>query len=253
MNQRKKQANPHQQDECSTSLIKFIAQAGICSRRKAEKIIRDGFVSVNGIVNINPWEIIHIEDNVYYQNTVIKREEKIYILLNKPGNVICSTHDPEGRKTVIDCISLSKQHIHKRLYHIGRLDRNSTGLIIITNDGDLTQQLAHPKYEITKIYAVTLDKPLHKNDLQKITHGLQLNDGFIKVDSIEEKKDAPENTFLITLHSGKNRIIRRIFEALNYKVNILDRIQYGPLVKAGLEQGDWRYLTTHELTMLFAL
>lgn len=228
-----------------SSLSKFVAHAGIASRRKVVDLIRQGLIKVNGKTIKEPGYKLHPNDKVTYQDQALKiAPQKIYILINKPKDYITTVADEKGRKTVMDLI---KDAIGQRLYPVGRLDRNTTGLLIVTNDGEFAQKLSHPRYGVQKTYAVTLNKILHKDDYEKIKEGLQLADGFIKVDAIQYAAKLPRNHIKVSLHSGKNRIVRRIFEHLDYDVIKLDRIEYAGLTKRGLLVGDWRYLTDDEV------
>lgn len=230
-----------------TQLNKFISTAGICSRRKAESLIKSGLVTVNNITVKDPGFRVSSVDLVKYKGKLIKAAEKIYILLNKPKNYITTVSDEKDRKTVLDLITLDTK---ERIYPVGRLDRATTGLLIITNDGEFSQKLAHPSSKVDKSYEIEIDKPLTPEDFAKIKAGLKLEDGFIKVGSIRYAGDK-KNILKITLHSGKNRIIRRIFEFLGYKVTKLDRYQYANLTKKNLAIGDWRFLTKSEVDKLY--
>ncbi|OQX80797.1 MAG: hypothetical protein B6D61_01520 [Bacteroidetes bacterium 4484_249] len=229
-------------------LNKFIANAGICSRREADKLIVSGVIKVNGKIVIELGTKISENDKVQYENETLRVENKYYVLLNKPKGYITTTDDPFDRKTVM---SLTKNACKERIYPVGRLDRNTTGLLLLTNDGDLAKKLTHPKYGIKKIYHVTLDKNLKRDDLNKILQGIKLEDGIIKVDNIaivqgnENKKEVG-----IELHSGKNRVIRRIFESLDYKVVKLDRVSFAGITKKDIPRGKWRFLTDKEVGFL---
>lgn len=227
-------------------LNKYIAHCGICSRRDAVEFIRQGKVKVNGELATEPGMKINDGDAVTVAGKkVLPNRNLTYILLNKPKGFITTTEDEKGRRTVMDLVSGADA---QRLYPIGRLDRNTTGLIILTNDGELSQKLSHPKYNIKKIYQVTLDKPITKPDFDKILAGVTLEDGLAPVDSLailEEK-----NELGIEIHSGKNRIVRRIFEHLGYQVEKLDRVMYAGLTKKNLPRGKWRLLTEREVILL---
>ena len=227
-------------------LNKYLANSGICSRRKADIIIKSGLVTVNNNIVKESYFKVSDTDIVKYNNKTVKIEKKIYIILNKPKNYITTVKDEQNRRTVLD---LLKPKIKERVYPIGRLDYDTTGLLLITNDGDFAQRLAHPSKLVKKTYIATLDKPLNKIDFEKIKLGIKLYDGFIKPDLIEYlKKDS--NIIKIAIHSGKNRILKRIFKNFGYKVKKLDRIEYGPLSKKGLSRGQWRYLTKKEIKSL---
>ncbi len=231
-----------------TSLSKFVAQAGIASRRKVVDLIRQGLIKVNGKVIKEPGHKLHAQDTITYHDQKLSiAQEKIYVLLNKPKDYITTVSDEKGRKTVMDLV---KRSIKERLYPVGRLDRDTTGLLLLTNDGDVAQKLAHPRYEVQKAYVATLNRILNKDDYEAIKEGLQLKDGFIKVDAIHYSSALPRNTIKVLLHSGKNRIVRRIFEHLGYDVVKLDRIEYAGLTKKGLSVGHWRYLTDDEVERL---
>ena len=230
------------------SLSKFVALAGIASRRKGVDLIRQGLIKVNGVIINEPGYKLQPKDRVTYHDQVLHVEQqKLYVLLNKPKDYITTVSDEKGRKTVMDLI---KNAIGQRLYPVGRLDRNTTGLLLLTNDGELAQKLSHPRYEVQKTYAVTLNRILNTDDYEKIKEGLQLEDGAIKVDTVQYAARLPRNNIKVTLHSGKNRIVRRIFEHLRYDVVKLDRIEYAGLTKKGLLLGDWRYLTDDEVERL---
>lgn len=232
----------------STSLSKFLAQAGVASRRKVVDLIRQGLIKVNGLIIKEPGYKLQPKDRVTYHDQLIKpTEEKIYVLLNKPKDYITTVSDEKGRKTVMDLI---KKAASQRLYPIGRLDRDTTGLLILTNDGNLAQKLSHPRYQISKTYAVTLNRILNKDDYSRIKEGLELSDGPIMIDAIQYNAKLPRNNVKVVLHSGKNRIVRRIFEHLGYDVLKLDRVEYAGLTKRGLLVGDWRYLTADEVESL---
>lgn len=233
--------------EESYRLNKFIAHCGVCSRRKAGDLVKAGEIKVNGRVEKNPAILVTESDEVFYEGKRISLEKKmVYLLLNKPKNVITSLSDEKGRKTVWDMVKDKSQGM--RLYPVGRLDMNTTGLLLITNDGDLTEKLSHPKYEIKKIYEIHLESELDKEDFEKIRSGLELEDGFIKVDKLSYL-DSREKLG-IEIHSGRNRIIRRIFEHLGYKVKRLDRVYYAGLTKKDLPRGWSRNLHKKEIIML---
>jgi len=228
-------------------LNQYIAHAGICSRRKADELILNGEISVNGTPVTSLGVKITPEDKVAYQGKIIQAEKKIYILLNKPKDFITTTDDPQERKTVMDLI---KDASHERIYPVGRLDRNTTGLLLFTNDGDIAAKLAHPSSNIQKLYHVTLNKTLKPGDLLKIQEGIELEDGFIQVDAISYVEGASHREIGVQIHSGKNRIVRRIFESMGYEVEKLDRSMYAGLTKKDLSKGKWRHLTGKELVEL---
>lgn len=229
-------------------LNKFVAQCGVCSRRKAAELVKNGEIKVNGLIEVNPGYVTVPKDKVYYLGKRLHLEiKKVYILMNKPKNVVTTVSDEKGRKTVMDIV---QKKVKERVYPVGRLDRNTTGLLLITNDGDLTKKLSHPSHKVTKIYNVELDRKLTEKDLQKIKKGLDLEDGKAIVDKVGYIPEKPKNLAFIELHSGRNRIIRRIFEALNYEVVRLDRIYYAGLTKKDLPRGWFRELKKQEIIML---
>ena len=234
--------------EESYRLNKYVSNAGICSRRKADELIAAGEVEVNGVVVAEPGYKTQPGDKVTYKGKTIKpQEQMIYILMNKPKGVITTMSDEKDRKTIMDIL---KGKVTARVYPVGRLDRETTGLLLITNDGDLTKKLSHPSHEVKKIYHITLNKALAESDFVKIKTGLTLEDGIIKVDGISYVKDAQANEIGITIHSGRNRIVRRIFESLGYEVTHLDRVYYGGLTKKDLPRSRIRFLTKQEIIML---
>jgi 23S rRNA pseudouridine2605 synthase len=229
-------------------LNKFMAHCGVCSRREAVELISAGKVKVNGSVVTEPGHKIEERDEVIYNGKkLFVTKNLVYILLNKPKDYITTTDDPQGRKTVLQLI---KQATTERVYPIGRLDRNTSGVLLLTNDGDLTQKLSHPSYEIKKIYEVKLDKPLTKNHFDKIVDGLTLEDGEILIDSLAYADTKDKSIIGIELHSGRNRIVRRIFEHLGYDVKGLDRVMYANLTKNNVERSKWRYLSEKEIRLL---
>ncbi len=229
-------------------LNKYIAHAGICSRRKAAELVKQGLIQVNGQTVTEPFYLVKKRDRVSYKGKLLKPEtKKIYILLNKPRGLITSSQDEKGRKTVMD---LFKNKIKERIYPVGRLDKDTTGLLLLTNDGKLAQKLAHPKHKVKKAYHAVLDRPLTKNDLMKIAQGLKLEDGIAQVDEIAYVEGKGKNEIGIVLHMGKNRIVRRIFENLGYQVKRLDRTFYANLTKKNLPRGRFRHLTPKEIVML---
>jgi 23S rRNA pseudouridine2605 synthase len=225
-------------------LNRFIANAGVCSRREADELIAQGFVKVNGQVITEMGYQVKPSDKVTYKGKLLKREKLVYILLNKPKNCITTTDDPEERHTVMEIV---KDACDERVYPVGRLDRNTTGLLLLTNDGDLAKKLSHPSSNIKKIYQVSLDKPITESDFYKIQEGFELEDGFIKPDALAL---LTPNTLGIELHSGRNRIVRRIFEHLGYSVEKLDRTMYAGLTKKDLPRGKWRFLSQKEVALL---
>ena len=228
-------------------LNKFLANAGVCSRREADEFITAGVVSVNGEVVTELGTKIKRGDEVKFHDQTVSIERKIYVLLNKPKDTVTTSDDPQARRTVMDLV---KGACNERIYPVGRLDRNTTGVLLLTNDGDLASKLTHPKYLKKKIYHVHLDKNLTKADMEQIAAGIQLDDGEIHADAISYASETDKSQVGIEIHSGKNRIVRRIFESLGYKVIKLDRVYFAGLTKKGLRRGDWRYLTEQEVNML---
>ncbi len=228
-------------------LNKFLANAGVCSRREADEFITAGVVSVNGEVVTELGTKIKRGDEVKFHDQTVSIERKIYVLLNKPKDTVTTSDDPQARRTVMDLV---KGACNERIYPVGRLDRNTTGVLLLTNDGDLASKLTHPKYLKKKIYHVHLDKNLTKADMEQIAAGIQLDDGEIRADAISYTDDFKKDDVGIEIHSGKNRIVRRIFESLGYKVMKLDRVYFAGLTKKGLRRGEWRYLTEQEVNFL---
>lgn len=232
----------------SMPLNKFVSHAGICSRRDAAELVRSGKVTVNGEPVTEPGFKVTGKDDVRVQGKKISATRSlVYILLNKPKDHITTTEDPQGRKTVMDIV---KSATSERVYPVGRLDRNTTGVLILTNDGELAQKLAHPSYEVRKIYEVTLDRPLIKKDFDTLMAGLTLDDGFIAPDSLAYADAKDRSVVGIEIHSGKNRIVRRMFEKLGYDVRNLDRVMYANLTKKNVERGKWRFLQDKEVRLL---
>ena len=229
-------------------LNKFVAHSGICSRRDAAELVKNGDVKVNDQVVIEPGTKISPSDIVTVKGKRITPSRNfVYILLNKPKDYITTLDDPEGRKTVLD---LLKQATKERIYPVGRLDRNTSGVLLLTNDGELAQTLSHPKHEIKKIYEVRLDKPLTKAHFEQLMNGLQLEDGPIVADSVGYVDTKDKSVIGIEIHSGRNRIVRRMFEFLGYDVRGLDRVMYAGLTKKNVQRGKWRFLTEKEIRIL---
>ena len=228
-------------------LNKFLANAGVCSRREADEFIQAGVVTVNGQVITELGTKILRTDEVKFHDQPVTIEKKVYVLLNKPKDYVTTSDDPQQRKTVMDLV---KNACPERIYPVGRLDRNTTGVLLLTNDGDLASKLTHPKYLKKKIYHVYLDKNVTAHDLQAIAEGIQLEDGEIKADDVQYADAVDKKQVGIEIHSGKNRIVRRIFESLGYRVVKLDRVQFAGLTKKNLRRGDWRYLTEEEVDRL---
>ena len=228
-------------------LNKFLANAGVCSRREADEFIQAGVVSVNGEVVTELGTKVQRTDSIVFHEQPVTLEKKVYVLLNKPKDYVTTSDDPEQRKTVMDLV---KNVCPERIYPVGRLDRNTTGVLLLTNDGDLASKLTHPKFLKKKVYHVFLDKNVTAHDLQQIADGVTLEDGEIHADEIAYTDPRDKSQVGIEIHSGKNRIVRRIFESLGYRVVKLDRVQFAGLTKKGLRRGDWRFLTEKEVEML---
>jgi 23S rRNA pseudouridine2605 synthase len=229
-------------------LNKFIAHSGICSRRDAAEMIKEAKVKVNGALITEPGHKVSGKDDVrVYGKKIFLAKNLVYILLNKPKDFITTTEDPQGRKTVLDLI---KRATTERVYPVGRLDRNTSGVLLFTNDGELSQKLTHPSNEIRKVYAVTLDKPLDKKDFDQILKGVMLEDGAASVDKLAFTDTKDKTQLGVELHSGRNRIVRRIFEHLGYDVKQLDRVMFAGLTKKNVERGKWRYLNEKEVREL---
>ncbi len=236
------------EDDGSIRLNKYLSNAGICSRREADTLITSGVVKVNGKVITELGYKIKPTDIVNYGGQTLKKERPVYLILNKPKDYITTADDPQERKTVLHLIQGA---CRERIYPVGRLDRNTTGLLLFTNDGELTKKLTHPRYGIKKTYHVELDHPLKQTHLNEISEGIELEDGPMKVDVIAYVGNGSDKTQVgVEIHSGKNRIVRRIFEHLDYKVKKLDRVTFGPLTKKDLPRGRWRLLTEAEIGML---
>ena len=226
---------------------KYLANAGVCSRREADEFIQAGVVSVNGTVVTELGTKVKRSDEVKFHEDTVSLEKKVYVLLNKPKDYVTTSDDPQQRKTVMDLV---KNACPERIYPVGRLDRNTTGVLLLTNDGDLASKLTHPKFLKKKIYHVYLDKSVTAHDLEQIAQGITLEDGEVHADSIAYADEMDKSQVGIEIHSGKNRIVRRIFESLGYRVIKLDRVQFAGLTKKNLRRGDWRYLTEEEVDML---
>ena len=227
-------------------LNKYISQSGICSRREADKLIEKGRIKVNDKVVKTMGEKINIDDRVKLDDKPVSPERKSYILLNKPKDFITSLKDERGRKTVMDLLG----KLDQRVFPVGRLDRNTTGLLLLTNDGELAQNLSHPKHEVHKLYHVILNKNVSAKDLSKIKEGINLEDGPIQADEIAHVENESRKHVGIAIHSGRNRIVRRVFEYLGYKVDKLDRVIYAGLTKKDLPRGKWRPLSKKEIQEL---
>lgn len=228
-------------------LNKFIANSGVCSRREADNLILAGVVTVNGKIVTELGTKVNIyNDEVKFNGERLKGEEKVYIVMNKPKGFVTTASDPHADKTVMDLM----KGCNARVFPVGRLDKNTTGVLMFTNDGEIAEKLTHPSYDKKKIYQVTLDKDLKQEDYERITSGIELSDGLISADELEYIDDTDHRKLGIEIHSGKNRIVRRIFESLGYNVKALDRVYFAGLTKKGLKRGAWRYLTTGEVNVL---
>lgn len=228
-------------------LNKYIANAGICSRREADKLISDGHVKVNNKPVTEMGYKVNKTDSVKVKGKLLRSEKPVYILINKPKGVLTTVSDDRGRKTVLD---IFKGKVEERIYPVGRLDKDSTGVLLLTNDGDLTKKLTHPKYNKKKIYHVFLNKDLEKEDAEKLVSGIELDDGFMKFDSLAFPDSKSRKDIGIEIHSGRNRIIRRMFAHLAYDVEKLDRVYFAGLTKKDIKRGRWRYLTDREISNL---
>ena len=228
-------------------LNKFLANAGVCSRREADEFITAGVVSVNGTVVTELGTKVKRTDEVKFHEQPVSIERKLYVLLNKPKDYVTTSDDPQNRKTVMDLV---KNVCRERIYPVGRLDRNTTGVLLFTNDGELASKLTHPKFLKKKIYHVTTDKNVTAADMRQIAEGITLEDGEIRADAIDYASPTDKKQVGIEIHSGKNRIVRRIFEALGYRVVKLDRVLFAGLTKKNVRRGDWRFLTEQEVNML---
>ena len=228
-------------------LNKFMANAGVCSRRAADELIQQGLVKVNGTPVTELGTKITHSDVVEYNDKVVVLESKCYVLLNKPKDCVTTSEDPNGRKTVMDLV---KGACEERIYPVGRLDRNTTGVLLLTNDGDLASKLTHPKYVKKKIYQVWVDKAITEEHMQQIADGVELDDGPIHADAVSYVSPTDRKQAGIEIHSGRNRVVRRIFESLGYHVVKLDRVYFAGLTKKDLPRGRWRYLTQEEVNFL---
>ena len=228
-------------------LNKFIANSGICSRREADTLIAAGVVTVNGQVVTELGTKVNVhDDDIRFNGERLKGEEKVYIVMNKPVGYVTTASDPHAGKTVIDLV----QNCPARVYPVGRLDKNTTGVLMLTNDGEIAERLTHPSYDKKKIYQVILDHELSQEDYDKILSGITLSDGDVNADSLEYIDESDKRKLGIEIHSGKNRIVRRIFESLGYSVKALDRVYFAGLTKQSLKKGEWRYLSENEVHIL---
>lgn len=247
MERRKSSGKVEASNTGTIRLNRFIANSGVCSRREADEIIKRGMISVNGKQVTDLGIKVSYTDDIRYKGKKLAAEKKVYILLNKPKGYVTTVEDPHAELTVLDLIGNS---CPERVYPVGRLDKETTGVLILTNDGDLTGKLTHPKYERKKIYHVFLDKPVIKNDLMRLTEGIELDGDPVAADAVSYADPDDRSQLGIELHSGKNRVIRRMFETLGYKVRKLDRVYFAGLTKKNLQRGKWRYLSEKEISML---
>lgn len=228
-------------------LNRFIANSGVCSRREADTLIQAGVVTVNGEVVTELGTKVNIhDDDIRFNGERLKGEEKVYLIMNKPKGYVTTASDPHAEKTVIDLL----KGCSSMVYPVGRLDKNTTGVLLLTNDGEIAERLTHPSYDKKKIYQVSLDRELSEEDYHKILEGVSLTDGDVKADELEFIDANDKRKIGIEIHSGKNRIVRRIFDSLGYNVKALDRVYFAGLTKKGLKKGEWRYLTEGEINIL---
>jgi 23S rRNA pseudouridine2605 synthase len=228
-------------------LNRFIANSGVCSRREADEIIKKGYITVNGKQVTDMGTKVTDADDVRYKNRSLSAEKKVYILLNKPKDYVTTVEDPHATHTVLDLIG---DGCSERVYPVGRLDKSTTGVLLLTNDGDLAGKLTHPKYNRKKIYHVFLDRVVAKNDLFKLTEGIELEGEIIAADAVSYTDAEDKSQLGVELHSGQNRVVRRLFDKLGYKVQKLDRVYFAGLTKKNLPRGKWRFLTEKEVSML---
>ncbi len=231
-------------------LNKFIANSGVCSRREADELIKSGKITVNGEVVKELGTKIKPGDEVIYNGKRLKGEKNVYIVMNKPKNYITTTDDPKHRKTVMD---LFQGKVKERIYPVGRLDRNTTGVLLFTNDGELAKKLTHPSSNIPKVYVVTLDKPVTKSYMNQLVDGIELEDGVAAADAVYYFAPNRQDKVVLEIHSGRNRVIRRMFEHMNFEVKNLDRIEFAGITKKDLKRGQWRYLSEKEVGFLMML
>jgi 23S rRNA pseudouridine2605 synthase len=243
----KKKSDIRKEDYGLIRLNRFISNSGVCSRREADVLIKDGFIAVNGKTVRDLGTKVSIRDDIKYKNKRLRAEKKVYILMNKPKGYVTTVEDPHADHTVLELIG---DAIHERVYPVGRLDKTTTGVLLLTNDGELTGKLTHPKYKRRKIYHVFLDNPVRKNDILSLSEGIELDGETIIADSVAYADPDDKTQVGIEIHSGQNRVIRRIFEKLGYKVKKLDRVYFAGLTKKNLPRGKWRFLNDKEISML---
>lgn len=234
-------------DSGKIRLNRFIANSGVCSRRDADEFIRNGLVKVNGEVVTDMGVKVSWQDDVRFKNRKLTAEKKVYILMNKPKDYVTTLEDPHAEHTVIELLG---EAVQQRVYPVGRLDKATTGVLLLTNDGELAGKLTHPKYKRKKVYHVFLDRDVTKNDLFRLTEGIELEDGTVAADAVSYADEEDRSQIGIELHSGQNRVVRRMFESLGFKVKKLDRVYFAGLTKKNLRRGQWRFLTEKEVSML---
>ncbi|MCU4177157.1 pseudouridine synthase [Carboxylicivirga sp. N1Y90] len=244
-----KKEEPAKSEKETMRLNRFVANAGVCSRRDADELIAKGEISVNGKVVTQMGTIVSFKDNIQYKGKRLNAEEKIYVLLNKPKDFVTTLEDKHAKHTVMDLV---REACTQRIYPVGRLDKQTTGLLLLTNDGDLTKVLTHPKHQAKKIYHVFLDKPVFASHIDQLAKGITLEDGPVHADAISFVEKEDKTQVGIEIHSGRNRIVRRMFEHLGYKVMKLDRVYFAGLTKKNIPRGKWRYLSAKEITRLKA-
>ena len=242
--QKKSEQTPQEE---SVRLNKYIADSGLCSRREADTLIASGQITVNGKKVTEMGIRIQPGDTVKYKGEVLKNEKPVYILLNKPKDVVTTVKDEHAKRSVIDLV---KNACKERVYPVGRLDRNTTGVLLLTNDGELTKRLTHPRYQKKKVYHVVLDKPVVKSHLEQIVEGIELDDEMVRADGASHVDPSDKTQVGVEIHTGQNRVVRRIFESLGYRVKKLDRVYFAGLTKKNLPRGKWRFLTQKEINML---
>lgn len=228
-------------------LNKFIANSGVCARREADVLIREGHISVNGRKVTDMGVKVRLTDKVTYNGKSLSPEKKVYVLLNKPKDYVTTVRDPHAERTVLDLV---REATDERIYPVGRLDKSTTGVLLLTNDGDLAGKLTHPKYGVSKVYHVFTDQPVTKHDMETIVSGVELDDGKVSADAISYPDPEDHTQVGLEIHSGQNRVVRRIFEKLGYRVRKLDRVSFAGLTKKNLQRGNWRHLTQKEISML---
>lgn len=243
----KQRGDQNSQKESSIRLNKYIADSGLCSRREADELIASGQITVNGKQVREMGTRVQPQDTVRYKGKVLKNEKPVYILLNKPKDVVTTVKDDHAKRSVIDLV---KHACPERVYPVGRLDRNTTGVLLLTNDGELTKRLTHPRYQKKKVYHVVLDKPVIKSHLEQMVEGIELEEERVHADAASYVDPADKTQVGIEIHTGQNRVVRRIFESLGYRVKKLDRVFFAGLTKKNLPRGKWRFLTQKEINML---